>query len=76
MEHISDHTKEIMMTAGSQHGFTMGKSRLTGLIAFCDQMTGFMDEGREMDAFNFDIRHTIVCVSWDIRLWMGGQADG
>lgn len=76
LEHISYHTKEIMMTAGSQHGFTMGKSRLTSLTAFCDQMTGFMDEGRETDAFYFDIWHTIVCVSWDIRLWTGGQPDG
>lgn len=68
MEHISDHMKEIMTTGGSQHGLTMGKSCLTSLIAFCDQITRFMDERRDVDAFHLDfskafdiVSHNTVC---------------
>lgn len=62
LEHISVHMKETIVTGGSQHGLTKGKSGLRSLITFCDQMTGFVDEGRQLDAnyLNFSKTSDIV----------------
>ncbi|CAM4404901.1 unnamed protein product [Caretta caretta] len=35
----------------SQHGFTRGKSCLSNLIAFYDEITGSVDEGKAVDVF-------------------------
>ncbi|GAB0204823.1 mitochondrial enolase superfamily member 1 [Grus japonensis] len=47
---ISRHVEEKkVIGGGGQHGFTKGKSCLTHLIAFYDDMTGWVDEGRAVD---------------------------
>ena len=53
LEHISWHTK---VNESLQRGFTKNKSYLTSLLAFCDKMTGFVNEGRTQDLiyFNFN----------------------
>lgn len=40
----------------SQHGLIKGKSYLTSLIAFCDEATTRMDEGRAMDIVYLDCK--------------------
>lgn len=46
LEQISDHKREKMMTGRSKHGFTRGKSHLTKLITYYDEIMVFVDEGR------------------------------
>ncbi|PKU40376.1 rna-directed dna polymerase from mobile element jockey-like [Limosa lapponica baueri] len=43
---ISKHVEEENVIKNGQHGFTKENSCLTDLIAFCDRMTGWVDEGR------------------------------
>jgi len=38
----------------SQHGFMKGKSFLTNLISFCDQVTRIVDEGKTVDVLYLD----------------------
>ncbi|NXT06727.1 RTJK polymerase, partial [Prunella fulvescens] len=59
MEHlilgaISRHIKDKRVIRGSQHGFTKGKSCLTNLIAFYEDITRWMDDGRAVDVVYLD----------------------
>ena len=49
LEIISKQGEEKKVIRSSQHGFTKGISCLTNLIAFYDDMTGWVDEGRAVD---------------------------
>ncbi|CAM4525236.1 unnamed protein product [Caretta caretta] len=53
-ESIWKHLEERKVIRNSQHGFTKGKSCLTNLIAFYDEITGSVDEGKEVDVFFLD----------------------
>jgi len=46
--------KEKKTIRSSQQEFTKGKSYLINLIAFCDGRTGWLDEGRAVDAVYLD----------------------
>jgi len=46
MEQVILDVEEKQVIRSSQHGFTKGKSCLTNLITFYDDMTGWVDEGR------------------------------
>jgi len=46
---IIKQVEEKKVIRSSQHGFTKGKSCLTNLIAFYDDMTGWVDEGKAVD---------------------------
>lgn len=45
MEYVSGHKRETM-AGKTKHGFTKGKSDLTNLTAYYDEMVVFVGEGR------------------------------
>ena len=55
LEVISKHVEEKKVIRSSQHGFTKGKPCLTNLIALCDGMTAWVDEGRVVDVVCLDL---------------------
>jgi len=73
MEHlildvISKQVEEKKVIRSSQHGFTKGKSCLTNLIAFYNDMTGWADEGRAVDVVYLDFSKAFDTVSHNILL--------
>ncbi|PKU45439.1 rna-directed dna polymerase from mobile element jockey-like [Limosa lapponica baueri] len=60
---ISKHVEEKKAIRSSQHGSTKGKSCLNNLIAFCDGMTGWIDEGRAVDVVCLDFSKAFDTVS-------------
>ncbi|CAM5075615.1 unnamed protein product [Natator depressus] len=62
-ESILKHLEERKVIRNSQHGFTKGKSCLTNLIAFYDEITGSVDEGKAVDVLFLDFRKVFDMVS-------------
>ncbi|CAM4422758.1 unnamed protein product, partial [Lepidochelys kempii] len=65
-ESILKHLKERKVIRNSQHGFTKGKSCLTNLIAFYDEITGSVDEGKAVDVLFIDFSKAFDTVSHSI----------
>ncbi|CAM5138685.1 unnamed protein product, partial [Natator depressus] len=65
-ESILKHFEERKVIRNSQHGFTKGKSCMTNLIAFYDEITGSVDEGKAVDVLFLDFRKAFDTVSHSI----------
>ncbi|CAM4665230.1 unnamed protein product [Caretta caretta] len=65
-ESILKHLEERKVIRNSQHGFTKGKSCLTNLIAFYDEITGSVDEGKAVDMLFLDFSKAVDMVSHSI----------
>ncbi|CAM4445046.1 unnamed protein product [Caretta caretta] len=65
-ESILKHLEERKVIRNSQHGFTKGKSCLTNLIAFYDEITGSVDEGKAVDVLFLDFNKAFDTVSHSI----------
>ncbi|CAM5155924.1 unnamed protein product [Natator depressus] len=63
---ILKHLEERKVIRNSQHGFTKGKSCLTNLIAFYDEITGSVDEGKAVDVLFLDFSKAFDKVSHSI----------
>jgi len=63
---ISKQVEEKKVISSSQHGFTKGKSYLTNLIASCDGMTSWVDEGRAVHVVYLDFSKVFHIVSHNI----------
>ncbi|CAM5146985.1 unnamed protein product [Eretmochelys imbricata] len=65
-ESILKRLEERKVIRNSQHGFTKGKSCLTNLIAFYDEITGSVDEGKAVDVLFLDFSKAFGTVSHSI----------
>ncbi|CAM5157258.1 unnamed protein product [Natator depressus] len=65
-ESILKHLEERKVIRNSQHGFTRGKSCVTNLIAFSDEITGSVDEGKAVDMLFLDFSKAFDTVSHSI----------
>ncbi|CAM4512741.1 unnamed protein product, partial [Caretta caretta] len=65
-ESILKHLEERKVIGNSQHGFTKSKSCLTNLIAFYDEITGSVDEGKAVDVLFLDFSKAFDMVSHSI----------
>ncbi|CAM5094633.1 unnamed protein product [Eretmochelys imbricata] len=65
-ESILKYLHERKVIRNSQHGFTKGRSCLTNLIAFYDEITGSVDEGKAVDVLYLDFSKAFDTVSHSI----------
>ncbi|GAB0208453.1 mitochondrial enolase superfamily member 1 [Grus japonensis] len=68
---LSALTRQVQDNQGirpSQHGFMKGRSRLTNLISFYDQVTCLVDEGKAVDDIYLDFSKAFDTVSHSILL--------
>ncbi|CAM5074168.1 unnamed protein product [Eretmochelys imbricata] len=65
-ESIRKHLEERKVIRNSQHGFTKGKSCLTNLIDFYDEITCSVDEGEAVDVLFLDFSKAFDTVSHSI----------
>jgi len=68
LEVIIKQVEEEKIIRSRQHGFTKGKSCLTNLVAFCDGVTSWVDEGRAVAVVYLDFSKASDTVSHNILL--------
>ena len=66
LENVSKHMKDKKVNGTSHHGFTKGQACLTNLIAFYNEMTGLLDEGRAADVVYLNFCKAFDTVSCNI----------
>ncbi|KAF1410082.1 hypothetical protein FQV24_0007536, partial [Spheniscus mendiculus] len=65
---LTRHKRDNQGIRPSQHGFTRGRSCLTNLISFYDQVTRLVDEGKAVDVVYLDFSKDFDTVSHSILL--------
>jgi len=65
---LTGHVKDIQRIRPSQHGFMKGRSYLTNLISFYDQVTHLVDEGKAVDVIYLDFSKAFDSVPHSILL--------
>jgi len=65
---LTGHEKDNQGIRPSQHGFMKGRSCLTKIISFCDQVTCLTDEGKAVDVVYLDFSKAFDTVSHSILL--------
>ncbi|GAB0207583.1 mitochondrial enolase superfamily member 1 [Grus japonensis] len=65
---IMQHVQDKQVIRPSQHGFIKGRSCLTNLISFYDQVTFLVDEGKAVDVVYLDFRKAFDTVSHSFLL--------
>jgi len=65
---IIKQVEEKKIIRSSQHAFIKGKSCLTNLIAFCNGVTGWVDERRAVDVVYLDFSKAFDAVSHNILI--------
>jgi len=65
---LTRHVKDNQGIRPCQHGFMKGRSCLTNLISFCDQVTHLVDEGKAVDVVYLDFSKAFDTVSHSILL--------
>ncbi|KAJ7422341.1 RNA-directed DNA polymerase from mobile element jockey-like protein [Pitangus sulphuratus] len=66
LETVLGHTENKGVIGDSQHGLTKGKSHMTNLVAFYEEATVVVDEGRATDVIYRDLRKTSDAVPHNI----------
>jgi len=65
---LTKHVKDNQRIRPSQHGFMKGRSCLTNLVSFCDQVTCLVDEGKAVVVVYLDFSKAFDTVSHSILL--------
>ena len=68
LSEITQHVQDYQRIIPSQHGVMKGRSWLTNLISFCDQMTSLVEEGKAVDVVYLDFSKAFDAVSCSIVL--------
>lgn len=63
---VSRHIKDKRIIRGSQHGSKKGKSCLTNIIAFYEDITKWIGDSKEMDVVYLDFSKACATVSHSI----------
>jgi len=65
---LTRHVKDNQGIRPSQHGFMKGRSCLTNLISFYDQVTHLVDEGKAVDVVYLDFSKAFDTIPYSILL--------
>lgn len=71
MKSISRHSKDKQTIRSSQHGYTKGKSCLTNLINFFDEVTVLMDMVRAVAVVY--LNYSSACDTLTHMIWMSSE---